>query len=135
MMVQTLHADLKHAHDNLSRLSRVRAAITTIAGDATQARRTLHDARSRIDDLDVRGKQQVLDALGVTVQVTGYQQCATCAGSGYRPIAPGTGRRWPPSCPQCHRLRTTPEVTVQITAPQVLLALTTQTTDATAAAV
>jgi len=137
MMVQTLHADLKQAHDNLSRLSRVRAAITTIAGatsDPSGAQQTLEHARKRLDDLDVRSKQQVLDALGVTVQVTAYEQCAACGGSGYQPIPPGSGRHWPPSCPNCHRMRMTPEVTVHITAPQALLALTTHTSQSTATA-
>ncbi|PZS15080.1 MAG: hypothetical protein DLM57_13345 [Pseudonocardiales bacterium] len=134
MMVHTLHADLTQAHDNLSRLSQVRSAITALAADTTDAHHILYHARRHLDHLDVHGKQHVLDALGVTVQVTGYTKCTTCGGTGYQPIPPGTGRHGPPSCPTCRRIRTTPEVTVHITAPQVLRALTEPPSDLSATA-
>jgi site-specific DNA recombinase len=124
LMVQSLHADLKHAHGNLARLSNIRAALSTATGDTTSrdAVALLWQARARPDGLDTHGKQLVLDALGVTVHITGYTTCPSCGGTGYQPIPPGYGRHWPPGCSTCHRFRTVPELTVTITAPQALLA-------------
>jgi hypothetical protein len=101
LMIATLHADLTHARDNLARLSAVRSALTTTTTttDTAGLAQTLHAARARPDELDTTSKQVVLDALGVTVHVTGYTTCATCDGTGYQPIPPGHGRHWPPSCP------------------------------------
>lgn len=49
----------------------------------------------------------MLTVLGVTVTVTGFQACATCAGKG-SVVAPGTGRRPPLPCPDCRRFRGAP---------------------------
>lgn len=129
LMVAALHADLQHAHDNLGRLSAVRAALTTastVGIDTTSADAVelLHQARAQPDRLDTHGKQLVLDALGVTVHITGYTPCPTCGGTGYQPIPPGYGRHWPPGCPTCHRFQVFSEISVAITASQLLLTLT-----------
>jgi hypothetical protein len=68
----------------------------------------------RIDELDLHGKQQLLDLLDVQAQVTGYHACPTCGGTGYQPIPPGHHRHWPPSCPACHRLGVLPDLTIHI---------------------
>lgn len=136
LMVAALHADLQQAHDNLARLSSVRAALATASRDSTpsDAVAVIEQARARPDALDTLGRQLVLDALGVTVHITGYTTCPTCAGTGYQPIPSGYGRHWPPGCPTCHRIRAVPDITVAITAPQVLLALTARDRDTTASA-
>jgi hypothetical protein len=123
-MVQPLQADLAGAQRNLDRLTAVREALTTpdpstSAGDDS---RRLRDARAAAGAFDAAAKQVVLEVLGVTVHVTGYDTCPTCHGTGYRPIPPGYGRHWPPSCPTCHRLRQVPRFTVQITRRQPALA-------------
>ena len=124
LMVQPRHADLADAQRNLDRLATVQTALTTTDsgtrtdGSAEKRHEKLPDPRAAAA-LDNPVKQVVLDVLGVTVHVTGYDTCPTCHGSGYQPIPPGYGRHWPPSCPTCHRLREIPRFTVQITTPQV----------------
>jgi len=114
LMVQPRHAELASAQAALRRLQGIREALAR-AGDPTLAdRETLQQARARIDELDLDGKQQLIDLLDVQAQVTGYQQCPTCAGTGYQPIPPGHHRHWPPSCPACHRLGVLPDLTVHL---------------------
>src|SRR6266516_4974800 len=124
LMVQPLQADLADAQRNLDRLTAVREALTT-PDPSTGARddsQRLRDARAASSAFDAAAKQVVLEVLGVTVHVTGYDTCPTCHGTGYQPIPPGYGRHWPPSCPTCHRLRQVPRFTVQITRRHTALA-------------
>lgn len=134
LMVQPLQADLKHAQTDLSRLGKARAALIRVAADSEQLQATLDRVRGRIDDLEVQGKQAVLDALAVEVSVTGYTPCPACDGSGYQPVSGKTGRGWPPRCETCLRMRQLPVVEVQITAPEALLVLTDDFEDAPAIA-
>jgi site-specific DNA recombinase len=137
MMIAPLHADLKRAQGDLARLSKVRAAITTTAGTdgaTPDPRQTIDRARLNLDNLDLPGKHQVLDTLAVTVQVTGYRLCDACGGTGYQPTPPGHGRHWPAICATCRRMGKLPEVTVQIGAPEALLALGQDTREATGTA-
>jgi hypothetical protein len=113
-MVHPRQTELASAQAALRRLQGIREALAR-AGDPTLAdRETLQQARARIDKLDLDGKQQLIDLLDVQAQVTGYQQCPTCAGTGYQPIPPGHHRHWPPSCPACHRLGVLPDLTVHL---------------------
>jgi DNA invertase Pin-like site-specific DNA recombinase len=121
LMLQHRREELAHAQDGLERLQRVRACLSGVRDSTLAGREAVDRARDRIDDLDLGGKQQLLNLLSVQMQVTGYHQCPTCAGTGYQPIPPGSDRHWPPSCPSCHRLRVLPDVTVHIGAPELLL--------------
>ena len=120
LMVRSRHADLAQAQSNLDRLTAVQTALTTPAtgvradGGADKARDQLPDPRTAAA-LDNPAKQVVLDVLDVSVQVTGYDTCPACHGTGYQPIPAGYGRHWPPGCPTCHRLREVPRFTVHIT--------------------
>ena len=123
LMVQPLQADLKQAQADLSRLSKARAALLRVAADGQQLQAALDRVRGRIDDLDVHGKQAVLDALAVEIHVTGYTPCPACGGSGYQQISGNSGRGWPPRCETCLRMRHLPTVSVHITAPEALFEL------------
>jgi site-specific DNA recombinase len=123
MMVQPLHTELKRSQADLSRLGKARAALTRLSTDNSQLQDVLDRVRGRIDDLDVEGKNQVLDALCVEVKVAGYEPCTECGGTGYQAMPAGVGRRWPPSCSSCQRMRQLPVVDVRITAPEALLDL------------
>ena len=117
LMVQPRHIDLADARRNLDRLTAVQTALTTPHGGANSSsddrREPLPDQRATAA-LDNPAKQVVLDVLGVTVHVTGYDTCPSCRGTGYQPIPPSHGRHWPPGCPTCHRLREVPRFTVHI---------------------
>ena len=123
LMVQPLHRELKATQAEQSRLGKARVALMRVAGNAALLRETLKRVRGTIEDLDVRGKQDVLSALAVEVRVAGYEPCAACGGSGYQPIPPDSGRRWPPACDHCQRMRVLPVVEVRLTAPEALLEL------------
>jgi site-specific DNA recombinase len=121
LMVQPRHGDLADAQRNLDRLTAVQTALTTPDIGARKAgtdtrHEQIPDSRTAAA-LDNPAKQVVLEILGVTVHITGYDTCPTCHGTGYQPIPPGSGRHWPPSCPTCHRLREVPRFTVQISQP------------------
>jgi len=114
LMLQPRQTELAAAQQALTRLQCIQEALARVADPTVADRETLDRARARIDELDLDGKQQLIDLLDVQAQVTGYQQCPTCAGTGYQPIPPGHHRHWPLSCPACHRLGVLPEVTVHL---------------------
>ena len=114
LMVGPQHTELAAAQQALTRLQGIQEALARVANPTVADRETLQQARARIDKLDLHGKQQIIDLLDVQAQVTGYQQCPTCAGTGYQPIPPGHHRHWPLSCPACHRLGVLPELTIHI---------------------
>jgi site-specific DNA recombinase len=114
LMVQPRQTELAAAQQALTRLQGIQEALARVADPTVADRETLDRARARIDELDLDGKQQLIDLLDVQAQVTGYQQCLTCAGTGYQPIRPGHHRHWPPSCPACHRLGVLPDLTVHL---------------------
>jgi recombinase-like zinc beta ribbon protein len=120
LMLQARREQLTHAQNGLHRLQRIRETLTQTAESTVADHAVLAKARARIDDLDLPGKQQLLDLLSVKAQVSGYRQCPTCAGTGYQPIPADYDRHWPPSCPSCHRLHVLPDVTVHIGAPELL---------------
>jgi hypothetical protein len=121
LMLQATREVLTHAQAALQRLQRIRETLTRLPDTTHADRQAVAQARARIDDLDLPGKQQLLDLLSVQAQVTGYHPCPTCTGTGYQPIPPDYDRHWPPNCPSCHRLRVLPEVTVNIDAPELLV--------------
>src|SRR6266536_2043649 len=114
LMVQPRQTELAAAQQALTRLQGIREALARVADPTLADRETLDRARAQIDKLDRDGKQQIIDLLDVQAQVTGYQQCPTCAGTGYQPIPPGHHRHWPPSCPACHRLGVLPDLTIHL---------------------
>jgi hypothetical protein len=120
LMVKARREELTHAQDGLDRLQRIREALTQLPDTTHADRQAVAQARARIHDLDLPGKQHLLDLLSAQAQVTGYHPCPTCAGTGYEPIPPDYDRHWPPSCPSGHRLRVLPDVTVHIGAPELL---------------
>jgi hypothetical protein len=113
-MVQPRRTDLAAAQQALTRLQGIQEALAAVADPTAADRETLERARARIDNLDLDGKQQLIDLLDVQAQVTGYHPCPTCAGTGYQPIPPDHHRHWPPSCPACHRLGVLPDLTIHI---------------------
>lgn len=128
LMVQPRRTDLADTQRNLNRLAAVREALTshntsTGPGEVSSTHKNPVpplDAGKGMAVLDAPAKQVVLDVLGVTVHVTGYDTCPDCHGTGYQPLPPRHGRHWPPSCPTCHRLREVPRFTVQITGPSTV---------------
>jgi site-specific DNA recombinase len=122
LMVQPRHADLADVQRNLDRLTAVQTALTTPdsgtrrEGSTEKDRERLRDPRAAAA-LDNPAKQVVLEVLGVSVRVKGYDTCPTCHGTGYQSLPPSSGRHWPPSCPTCHRLREIPRFTVHIVEP------------------
>jgi hypothetical protein len=120
-MLQTRREQLTSSQAALERLQHVRETLTQVPDTTHADRQAIAQARARIDDLDLPGKQQLLDLLSVQAHVTGYHPCPTCAGTGYQPIPPDYDRHWPPTCPSCHRLRVLPDVTVEIRATHLLL--------------
>jgi uncharacterized protein (UPF0335 family) len=122
LMLQTRRDQLAQAQTALELLHRVRTTLTRSASAAHADRDAIQRARIRPDHLEVDGKQQLLDLLGVRAEVTGYHPCMTCGGTGYAPIPPGSERHWPPSCPSCHRLKVLPDVAVDIGQAHLLLA-------------
>jgi uncharacterized protein (UPF0335 family) len=121
LMLQTRRDQLAQAQTALELLHRVRTTLTPPASPAHADRDAIQRARVPLDHLDTGGKQQLLDLLGVRAEVTGYHPCATCDGTGYAPIPPGSERHWPPSCPSCHRLKVLPDVAVDIGQAHLLL--------------
>lgn len=122
LMMRGLQDELKSATAEVSRLGRLRAkASRSRAGSGVSG--AVGHLRDRIADLDLDGKRAVMTALGVEVTVSGYEPCPACAGSGYGSMPAGSGRRWPPSCGHCRRMRMLPVVEVAITAPEALLGL------------
>jgi hypothetical protein len=121
LMLHARREELTHAQHGLERLQRIRETLTHTSDCTIGDQLVLANARARIDELDLPGKQQVMDLRSVQAQVTGYHHCPTCAGTGYQPIPPDYDRRWPPSCPSCHRLRVLPDLTVHIGAPELLV--------------
>jgi site-specific DNA recombinase len=121
LMLQTRREQLTHAQHGLDRLHRIRQTLIQTSDSTLADREAVDRACARIDDLDLPGKQQLLDLLAVHAEVTGYHPCPTCAGTGYQPIPPDYDRHWPPTCPSCHRLRVLPDVTVEIGATHLLL--------------
>jgi DNA invertase Pin-like site-specific DNA recombinase len=122
LMLHPRRTELAAAQQALTRLQGIQEALAHVADPTVADRETLDRARARIDELDLDGKQQLLDLLDVQAQVTGYHPCPTCAGTGYQPIPPGHHRHWPPSCPTCHRLGVLPELTVHIGNTELLRA-------------
>jgi hypothetical protein len=120
LMLQPRHAELAAAQQALTRLQGIQEALARVADPTVADRETLDRARARIDELDLDGKQQLIDLLDVQAQVTGYQQCPTCAGTGYQPIPPDHHRHWPPSCPACHRLGVLPDLTIHLANTELL---------------
>ena len=114
LMVEPRQTELAAAQHALTRLQGIQEALARVADPTVADRETLHQARARIDELDLDGKQQLIDLLDVQAQVTGYHDCPICAGTGYQPIPPGHHRHWPPSCPACHRLGVLPDLTIHI---------------------
>jgi hypothetical protein len=119
-MLQARREQLTHAQNGLHRLQRIRETLTQTAESTVADHAVPAKARARIDDLDLPGKQQLLDLISVKAQLSGYRQCPTCAGTGYQPIPADYDRHWPPSCPYCHRLHVLPDVTVHIGAAELL---------------
>ena len=121
LMLQTRRDQLTQAQAALELLQQVRSTLTPARAADTADRNAVERARVRMEDLDLDGKQQVLDLLEVRAEVTGYHACDTCGGTGYAPIPPGTARHWPPSCPACHRLKVLPDLVVDIGHANLLL--------------
>ena len=121
LMLQPRRDQLTQAQAALELLHRVRTTLTPTPARSHPDRDAVQHARAHLEDLDIDGKQQLLDLLDVRAEVTAYHPCPTCAGTGYAPIPPDSKRHWPPSCPSCHRLKVLPDLTVDIGHANLLL--------------
>jgi DNA invertase Pin-like site-specific DNA recombinase len=96
LMVGPRHAELAAAQQALTRLQGIQDALARVADPTVADRDTLDRARGQIDELDLDGKQQIIDLLDVQAQVTGYHDCPRPAPEpGTNPSDPattGTGR-------------------------------------------
>jgi len=123
LMVRGVQAELRTTQAEMARLARARAVAQRqhVGGDVLS--HTLGRVEGRITELDLAGKRDVLRALEVRAQVTGYAPCSECGGSGYRSCPPGAARGFPTACQRCHKLRRLPVIEVSITAPEALVAV------------
>jgi len=123
LMVRSVRAELQAAQAAMARLARARAAAQRQHVGADLLSHAVSGVQGRITELDLAGKRDVLRALEVQAQVTGYEACSECGGSGYRACPPGAARGFPPACHHCHKLRRLPVIQVVITAPEALIAV------------
>jgi len=123
LMVRSVQAELQAAQAEMTRLARARAVAQRQHVGADVLSHTLGRVEGRITELDLPGKREVLAALEVRAQVTGYEACSECGGSGYRACPPGAVRGFPPACHHCRKLRRLPVLQVSITAPEALVAV------------
>jgi len=123
LMVRGVQAELQAAQAEMARLARARAAAQRQHVGADSLSHTLSRVEGRITELDLAGKRDVLRALEVRAQVTGYAPCSVCGGSGYLACPPGAARGFPPACGHCHQLRRLPVLQVSIMAPEALHAV------------
>jgi len=123
LMVRGVQAELRTTQAEMARLARARAVAQRqhVGGDVLS--HTLGRVEGRITELDLAGKRAVLAALSVRAQVTGYESCPVCGGSGYLACPPGAARGFPPACGRCRKLRRLPVIQVSITAPEALVAV------------
>lgn len=121
-MMSGLRAELVSAQSSVSQLGKARARVRR-AGSDRLLRDTAERIRRDVGAFTVVEKRAVFGALGVRVDVTGYEPCSSCGGSGYEPCPPGSGRRWPPRCVHCARMRMLPVVELSISSPERLLVL------------
>jgi len=122
-MVRGVQAELQAAQAEMTRLARARAVAQRqhVGGDLLS--HTVARVQGRIAELDLTGKRAVLAALDVCAQVTGYEACSACGGSGYLACPPGSPRGFPPACGRCQKLRRLPVIQVSIMAPEALIAI------------
>ncbi len=123
LMVRSAQAELQAAQVVMHRLARARAVAQRQHVDTDLLSHTLGRVEGRIAGLDLAGRRAVLAALEVRAQVTGYEACPVCGGSGYRACPPGAARGFPPACGHCRKLRRLPIIQVSITAPEALVAI------------
>ncbi len=123
LMVRGARAELQTAQAEMNRLARARAVAQRQHVGADLLSHTVSRVEGRITELDLAGKRDVLRALEVRAQVTGYAPCSECGGSGYRACPPGAPRGFPPACHRCQKLRRLPVIRVSITAPEALIAV------------
>lgn len=123
LMVRGVQAELQTAQAEMARLARARAAAQRQHVGADLLSHTVARVQGRIAELDLAGRREVLAALAVTAQVTGYEVCSACDGSGYLACPPGAARGFPPACGRCRKLRRLPVIQVSITAPEALVAV------------
>ncbi len=109
-------ADLNTEHTHLTQaLNSAQARhARTLRTSTTQRHHhlvaALRQSADTLDDTDLRG---LLDVLDTRITITSYRQCHHCHGSGYLPLTPGSGRRFPQTCPHCLKGRN-PNLTIEI---------------------
>ncbi len=123
LMVRGVQVELQAAQAEMTRIARARAVAQRQHVGADLLSHTVSGVQGRITELDLAGKRDVLRALEVRAQVTGYEVCPGCGGSGYLACPPGSRRGFPPACGHCRKLRRLPVIEVAITAPEALLAI------------
>src|SRR5262249_21997688 len=121
LMLHAQREQLTHAQHGLDRLQRIREALTQTPDTTVADREVIAQARARIDNIDLPGKQQLLDLLSVHAQAPASPPCPTGTGPGYQPTPPDYARHWPPISPSSHRLRVVPDITVHIDASELLV--------------
>jgi len=121
LMVRSAQAELGAAQAEMNRLARARAVAQRQHIGADLLSHTVSGVQGRITELDLAGKRDVLRALEVRAQVTGYAPCSECGGSGYLAWPPGAARGFPPACHHCRKLRRLPVLQVSIMAPEALI--------------
>src|SRR5262249_54057442 len=65
LMLHAQREQLTHAQHGLDRLQRIREALTQTPDTTVADREVIAQARARIDNIDLPGKQQLLDLLSV----------------------------------------------------------------------
>lgn len=123
LMVRGVQAELQAAQAEMNRIARARAVAQRQHVGADLLSHTVSRVEGRIAELDLAGKRAVLAALEVRAQVTGYEPCPECGGSGYLTCPPGAPRGFPPPCHHCRKLRRLPVLQVSITASEALIAV------------
>lgn len=90
-----------------------RAATTAHVRNDTQLAQLVATARHALDDNTADTWRPLLSALHAIVTIDGYTACTQCHGTGFLPLGPGEGRRWPLRCPTCLKGQT-PDITIEL---------------------
>jgi hypothetical protein len=113
-MLQARREELTHAQHGLDRLQRIRETLTQTPDTTRAYRQAIAHARARIDDLDLPGKQHLLDLLSVQAQAASVHrgvglmvfrlspaQLASCMAPWKRVMSPISARKR--GCPRARR--------------------------------
>lgn len=100
-VLQPLHEQRQALTRQITRTQRQARSHNNQSNQDTETAHLAHQMRDGIRHATPHTWRQILRTLQVNVTINSYRTCPTCGGSGYLPLPPGNGRRYPPSCQAC----------------------------------